>query len=172
MAYQRTLINNKLLKEFSLIPLNYDMKEINNYVSIAEKIWIEPTIGSCLYNELLCEIEEDKLSKESNELLVEALYPLLGAAVCLEALPMMWAHISQVGITLGKSDNSDSVSLKDMTYIHNHLRNQTEVRRDYLKFYLDQHMFDFPSYMMFCKKNVPNKRRQVYGTTTPKKEIK
>lgn len=169
---QKTIINEKWLKEFSPLPRNYNMKEVIGYISIAEQIWLVPVIGQELYHTILEEVEEDKISKHINDLLVDAVYPLLGFAVVYEALPMIYSHISEVGITLGKSDNSDSISLKGLTYVQNHIRNQVEVRRDYLKFYLNKHISCFPEYFLFCNHNTPNKRKQVYGLTSRKEEVK
>ena len=119
---QRTIINDKWLKEFSPIPLNYNMKELHNYVKLAETIWIEPILGQDFYDELLDQVADNDLSEENSTALVEAIYPYLGFAVALEALPMTWAHISEVGVTKGKSDNSDSLDQKEMTYVSQHRR--------------------------------------------------
>lgn len=111
---------------------------------MAEEIWIEPIIGYHFYQELLYQVKNNQVSEENSTLFVEALYPLLGYAVALESLPFLWTHISEVGITLGKSENSDSLSLKDMTYIEGHLRRQVEVRKDYLIKFLCEHQKAYP----------------------------
>ena len=143
-----TVINQKWLKEFSPIPLNYNLKELENYIKLAEHIWLEPLIGSDLYYQLLEQVADNDLSDKNSTLLVEAVYPYLGFAVAYEALPIMWAHISEVGITKGKSDNSDSLDLKDMTYMQQHLRAQVEARKDYLKKWLCERNDMFP--MLDC----------------------
>lgn len=141
---QRTITNDKWLKEFSPIPLNYNMKELHNYVKLAETIWLEPILGQDFYEELLDQVAENNLSEENSTALVEAIYPYLGFAVALEALPMTWAHISEVGVTKGKSDNSDSLDQKEMTYVSQHLRAQVEARKDYCKRWLCERAENFP----------------------------
>lgn len=141
---QNTIINEKWLKEFSPIPLNYNMKELHNYIKLAETIWLVPIIGYDFYNELLDQVADNSLTEANSTALVEAIYPYLGFAVALEALPVMWAHISEVGVTKGKSDNSDSLDLKDMTYIQQHLRTQVEARKDYCKKWLCEHSDYYP----------------------------
>lgn len=143
---QNILINEKYLKEFSPIPLNYNLKEVQNYIKIAEQIWLEPILGFNFYQELLYQIKNNQVTDENSTALVEAIYPLLGYAVVLESLPFLWSHISEVGVTLGKSENSDSLSLKDMTYVENHIRRQVEVRKDYCIKWLDSHADSFPLY--------------------------
>lgn len=141
---QNTIINERWLREFSPIPLNYNLKEIHNYIKLAESIWLEPLIGWEWYDELLSQVAENKLSDANSTALVEAIYPYLGFAVAYEALPIMWAHISEVGVTKGKSDNSDSLDLKDMTYFQQHLRNQVEARKEYCKKWLCEHYQYYP----------------------------
>ena len=50
---QRTLFNEEYLKEYSLLPINFDVKEIWNFVPLTEQLHIVPIIGKELYNELL-----------------------------------------------------------------------------------------------------------------------
>ena len=142
----KTIINDKYLKEFSPIPLNFDTKEIQNYIKLSEVQWILPVIGQAWYDELIDQVQENDLTEENSTALVEAIWPYLGYAVALESVPFLWANISQVGITLGKSDNSDSINLKDLTLIQQHLRTQTEARKDYCIKWLDQHAGSFPLY--------------------------
>lgn len=172
---QNTIINEKWLKEFSPIPLNYNMKELHNYVKLAEAIWLVPIIGNDFYEELLEQVEENNLSEENSTALVEAIWPYLGFAVAYEALPILWAHISEVGITKGKSDNSDSLDLKDMTYVSQHLRTQVEARKDFCKKWLCEHYESFPNLNVCAcecscccnndaKLNSPNGYKQLYTT--------
>ena len=172
---QNTLINEKWLKEFSPIPLNYNLKELHNYIKLAETIWLLPLLGYDFYDELLDQVAQNNLSEENSTALVEAIYPYLGFAVAYEALPVMWAHISEVGITKGKSDNSDSLDLKDMTYFSQHLRAQVEARKDYCKKWLCEHQDYFPN-LDVCgcecdsccnnkaKLNYPNPWKQIHTT--------
>lgn len=57
-----------------------------------------------------------------------------------------YLHISEVGITKGSSDNSDSVDLKDINYIETHLRKQVEVRKDNLIKWLKEYGDNYPLY--------------------------
>jgi hypothetical protein len=167
-----SLINAKWLKEFSVLPLNYNTKEIENFISIAEKIWVIPVIGYTFYEELLEQVRENKLTDVNSTALVEAIYPYLAMAVCYEALPSLWIHCSEVGLTLGSSDNSSSATLKDMTYYEQWIRRQLEARKDYCKKWLCQRFEYFPD-LDVCgcgcdccnngaKLNTPNPNYQVY----------
>ena len=138
------LINKQLLKTYSPFPLNYDLTEVMQYVDVTEKIWIVKTIGYAQYDELCEQVKENNLTPENATLLVEAIYPYLGFAVAYESLPLCWASISEIGVVLGHSDTSDSLSLKDMTYVSDHLRRQVEVRKDYAIHWINDHIEYYP----------------------------
>ena len=169
------IINEKYFKKYSPIPVNYNMTEIKNYIQVAEKIWLIPVIGYDLYDELDDQVQKNEVSDENATLLTEGgLWQYLAFATVYEALPMIWSHISEVGVTKGKSDNSDSLDLKDMTYVAQHLRNQVEVLKDQLKRWLCEHSDTFPT-LDCCgcgcsccgdnaKLNKPNPMKQIYGT--------
>ena len=169
------IINEKYFKKYSPIPVNYNMTEIKNYIPVAEKIWLIPVIGYDLYDELDDQVQKNEVSDENATLLTEGgLWQYLAFATVYEALPMIWSHISEVGVTKGKSDNSESLDLKDMTYVAQHLRNQVEVLKDQLKRWLCEHSDTFPT-LDCCgcgcsccgdnaKLNKPNPMKQIYGT--------
>ena len=141
----QTLITEEYFKTYSPISDNYNIKDIKPYFHVAEKLWIEPIIGTPLYEELLDEVEKDEVTPEHATLLLN-IYPLLSFAIVYESLPFVSYHLSQVGITKGKSENSDSVSIKDVNYISTQLRNQCETMKMLLKKFLDEHAEHYPLY--------------------------
>ena len=176
------IINEKYFKEYSPIPLNYNMAELNNYISVAEKIWVKPLIGEEFYDELQEEVDDNQISPENATLLTHGgLWQYLAFAAVYEALPMLWGHISEVGITKGKSDNSDSLDLKDMTYISQHLRNQVEVLKDQVKQFICNNQTFYPlANLDSCgcpcdgnkKLNSPNPNKKMYTSIRKNVDLK
>ena len=169
------IINDKYFKQYSPIPVNYNMAEIKNYIPVAEKIWVKPLIGNDLFDEIDEQVKNNTVSETNATLLTEGgLWQYLSFATVYEALPMIWSHISEVGVTKGKSDNSDSLDLKDMTYVSQHLRNQVEVLKDQLKKWICEHQESFPlADICSCgcstcgnvaALNAPNPNFELYGT--------
>ena len=178
------IINEKYFKQYSPIPVNYNLTELKNYIPVAEKIWVKPLIGNELFDELEEQIENNTVTPENATLLTEGgLWQYLAFATCLEALPLIWSHISEVGITKGKSENSDSLTLKDMTYVSNHLRSQVEVLKDQLKKFICEHSDYYPQ-ADYCacgcsccadnngKLNKPNPYKQLYSPRRKCTDIK
>jgi len=178
------IINEKYMKQYSPIPLNYNMAEVKNYIPVAEKIWVIPLIGSDLFDEIDEQVKNNTVSEENATLLTEGgLWQYLAFATVYEALPMIWSHISEVGVTKGKSDNSDSLDLHDMTWVTQHLRNQVEVLKDQLKKWICEHQDSFPlADVCACncssccntqaKLNHPNPQAQIYTTLRRNTKLK
>lgn len=144
------LINKKYLKEYSLVPLNYQMDEIVNWIDIAEKKWVLPILGNELFDIVESEVESSgTVSDRISTLLVDALWAYEATAVSYEYLPFNYVHWSEVGMTKGESENSKSADLKDMTYIQNQLRANLEERKKYLIWWLDEHYEYFPEWLPF-----------------------
>lgn len=163
---QPTLINAEYLKAYSMFPKNYDLTDIQNFLPISEQIHIMPIIGTALYEELLEQVSENKLTDENSTLLLE-IYKVLGIAVLYESLPFVWSHISQVGITKGKSDNSDSIENKDIAYLNTHIKAQLDYAKQYLKNWLDTYAINFPLYKKEeddeCYKPLDSSKLDIYS---------
>lgn len=139
------IINEKYFKQYSPIPLNYNMAELKNYIDVAAEIWVRPLIGYDFYNQIQEQVENNEVSPEIATLLTEGkLWQYLCYATCLEGLTLIWADFSEVGITLGESEHSKSVTLKDLTYIESHLRRQTEFLKDSVKRFICEHYEYYP----------------------------
>ena len=140
---QPTLINADYLKKYSMFPKNYDLTDIENFIPVAEQIHILPILGISLFEELLDQVNTNTLTSENSTLLLE-IYKVEGIAVLYESLPFVWAHVTQVGITKGKSDNSDSIENKDIAYLNTHIKSQLEYGKKYLKEWLETYSNNFP----------------------------
>lgn len=169
------IINKTYLGKYSPLPQlgNYDFSEIMLYVPVATEIWLRPILGDEFLDLLEYQVAHNQVSDENATLFTEGgLYQYLSYATCLEGLPFIWAHFSQTGISLGKSDNSDSITLKDLTYIEGHLRKQVEFLKDALIKWLDCHCESFPLYHPTCNNsccnekglNAPNPMWSIYTT--------
>ena len=107
------IINEKYLKQYSPIPLNYNMAEVKNYIPVAEKIWVKPLIGYDLFDEIEQQVKDNEVSEENATLLTEGgLWQYLAFATVFESLPMIWSDISEVGITVGTSAKPVSIYFK------------------------------------------------------------
>lgn len=140
-----SIINEEYFKKYSPIPQNYDIREIKPFFNVAELLWVKPLLGTALYDELLEQVCKNNVTPENSTLLL-VIYPYLSFSICYEALPFIGYHFSEIGVTKGKSDNSDSVSINDINFISTQLRNQVEIMKMSLKKFLDEHNDTYPLY--------------------------
>lgn len=140
-----TLINEAYFKEFSPIPDNYNIKDIEPYFKVAEEIWVKPLIGVPLYENLLEEVNTNNVSPENSTLLL-MLYPYLAFAITHEALPFISYHLSEVGLTVGHSDNSTAAPVSGINLISTRLRSTLETLKSNFKKWLDEHSDNYPLY--------------------------
>lgn len=171
---QPTLINAEYLKAYSMFPKNYDLTDVENFIPVAEQIHILPILGITLYEELLDQVTSNTLTDENSTLLLEV-YKVEGIAVLYESLPFVWSHISQVGITKGKSDNSDSIENKDIAYLNTHIKAQLDYAKSYLKNWLDTYAINFPLYKKEedeCCRPMDKSHLDIYRTPKDKIDIK
>ena len=150
ILYTINLINEDYLKAYSPIPVNYNYDEIRPFITVAERVWIADILGEKLYEELLDQVEKDEISEENSTLLLK-IYPYLAIAVIYEALPFIAYHFTEVGITQGKSENSEPISNEQLTNIQNHLRTELEVLKRMLIEWLNAHS---ECYALYCKNNI------------------
>ena len=196
---QWTVLTEDYLKANAPISININLKQIKPYISIAEKIWLIPVIGLPLYEELLEQVNTNKLTEENSTLYL-MLAPYISFAVIYESAPFLMYHFSDVGVTRGKSDNSDSITINEANFISTRLRSTLETLKSNFKKWLDEHSDSYPLYkpdncscdnsectdcdwiiqyygggyknhnwQYFLNKNKPNTRLQCF--TTPRKPI-
>lgn len=159
---QRTLMDKSYLSEYSLLPKNYNFDEVFNFLALTEKLHIEPIIGTELYLELLDEVEQNQVSPENASLLLQ-IYPYEGLALMEVAMPYLAYHITEVGVTVGKSDNSDSATVNDINYLTNYIRSQMDPLKKNLIDFLNRNKNSYPLYKTeeICKDD--RKVWNVYG---------
>lgn len=145
IQYPYTLINEAYLKKYSPLPENYNMDEIMPFVHPAEIMWVEPVLGTALYNELIQQVNDNNVTELNSTLLLN-IYPYLSFAVVYSALPFIQFHVSEIGVTKGKSENSDSISNADANYMSAHLRKMVEEMKKLLKQFLDTNAEYYPLY--------------------------
>lgn len=155
-------MNKEYLKEYSLLPINFNTDEIWNFIPLAEQLHIVPIIGQEMYKELLDQVENNEVTPENASLLLQ-IYPFEGLAIMEVSMPYIAYHITEVGITKGSSENSESVTTNDINYLTNYVRSQMTPCKERLIEFISQNSELYPSIKIEhkCEKQTTNGR--VYG---------
>lgn len=159
---QRCLMNKEYLKEYSLLPINFNTDEIWNFIPLAEQLHIVPIIGQEMYKELLDQVENNEVTPENASLLLQ-IYPFEGLAIMEVSMPYIAFHITEVGITKGSSENSESINTNDINYLTNYVRSQMLPYKERLIEFISQNSELYPNIKIEkkCEKQTTNGR--VYG---------
>ena len=142
---QRTLFNEEYLKEYSLLPTNFNTKEVWNFIPLTEQLHIVPVIGQALYEELLDQVEKNEVTPANASLLLE-IYPFEGLALMEVCMPYLAIHVSEIGLTLGKSENSESASIEHINYLTKYIKSSMVPLKQQLVDFLNEHSDLYPLY--------------------------
>lgn len=147
MAVQKipTLINHQYFAQYSILPRNYDLTEVENFIHPTEKIWIEPILGTPLYEELLDQVCDNQVTELNSTLLLN-IYPLLCTATVITAMPFIAYRASEVGLVAGKSENAEPAGIKAVNYLTERLTAQANTMKRLLKKFLDDNADKYPLY--------------------------
>lgn len=139
----KSIITDAYFKANSPVPENFNISDIYSYFNVSERLYIVPIIGEEQYYELLEQVSNNNVTPENSTLLLQ-IYPLLSYGICYQALPFIAVHFSEVGITKGKSDNSESIDVKDLSYISTRLESTISTLKKQLIDWLQEYLDTFP----------------------------
>jgi hypothetical protein len=162
-----TLITSKLLKEYSLIPINFDVTEIWNQIHIAELKYIKPILGSKLYEELLEQVKEN-LVTDVNATLLLKIYPYLGAGIPEVCLDYIAYSLTEAGIVKRNGEVEQSINLSEL----NSYRQTLESQLPLLRYELEEFLFRNHTYyplldMRYFNPNTDKKRIYTFRKINP-----
>lgn len=158
---QRTLMNKEYLAEYSLLPKNYSIDEVWNFIPIAEQLHIVPIIGMKMYNQLLDEVEQNNVDPANASLLLQ-IYPLEGLAIVETAMPYLAYRVNEAGITKNSSENSEPLTVNELNYLTNYVRSQITPYKQKLEQFIQDNSELYP---LIPKQEVCKQRTsgRVYG---------
>lgn len=129
------LISEDLLKLWSPISKNVGIDRVFPYVSLGQEFFLTPVLGQPLKEELQEQIGDDNLT-EANKALIIKIAPALAFWTSYLALRGLAYSITQKGISLEKSENSQPISEKELGEYELNLKNQAEMFTEILIKYL------------------------------------
>lgn len=132
----KTLFTEESIREYTIIPINYNLTEIWNQVRLTEYIHIVPIIGMNFYQELVKQVEQDNISEDNKELLTY-IWAYEGVALIDVCMPQLAYRLNESGITKAKSDYVEALDVNELnyyaTYIHSHLDPLKTILINYLQ---------------------------------------
>ena len=142
------LINVEDIKVNSTIASNVDSQLLIPFISIGEKLHIEPILGSLLYNHLVAGYHAGSLNPKEEELVENFIKVASIYSVFSESLPFLHIKITNKGIVL-KNSGETSNNIDDANYriLSKQITNYSEYFKNRLMEFLCNNTVDYPLYM-------------------------
>jgi hypothetical protein len=143
------LISNDILSRNSILGGNIDVDKLWPAVKACQKTLIKPLLTEELYNKISNDYLNDNLSGLYLEMYEDFIKDMIiyGAAGIYIGAGGAY-QITNMGITKGRTDNSETISKNEVDYLYNFNKQLYEgVKEDFLKWIKDK---DIPEYKKKC----------------------
>lgn len=152
------IISEELLKLYSPLSKNIDVDKVYPYLHLAQQYYLEDILGISLLEELQYQVENECLTEE-NKALILKVAPVLSNYACYLALRSLTYSVTEKGVTLEKSDNSQPISEKELGEFILSLKETCEMHKEVLIKYLCRCSLTYPLWRPFedcnCQKYIP-----------------
>lgn len=118
MANSDTLfLTAKFLKNNTVIDQNVDDDILNPWIIVAQNKYIERSLGTALFNDIVTNIKNKTITGLNKTLLDDYIQPCLQHFVVYEALPFIQYKLTNKSISKKNSENSTVADLNEMQYL-------------------------------------------------------
>lgn len=146
-----TLIDDRLLKTYSPIPMDFDIQSKMYPFILSAQSEIRKVIGDNLFYDLISQIESGEITDANKALIIE-IAPAMATLSVYYALPSLWLSITQKGLTKEFSENSQSATKNELDYYTVKLKNQYDSHLSDLLSFLERCSDNYPLYEKSCKR--------------------
>lgn len=119
-------ISEEKLKQNSLINENVDDKIIRPLLIMVQDMYIQPAIGSGLYNELIDQIDNNTVTTPNNTLIVDYIQSAVIWWIMAEAPMSMTYKFRNKGVQTQNSENSNPASIEDLISVADNYKYKAE----------------------------------------------
>ncbi|KPL08397.1 hypothetical protein AMJ86_00795 [bacterium SM23_57] len=140
------LISEELLRKLSPVSGNLDMDFITPHLYTAQDKWIQPKLGTALYERLMKQIKDHTLSPVNELLLDDYIAKALVHWTFYEAMQFLSVKIVNSGVVQRVVDDGTPVTLSDAKDLAKQERENAEWYTQRLIDFLCTHEADYPDY--------------------------
>tara|TARA_R110000868_G_scaffold136447_1_gene349401 strand:+ start:15613 stop:16203 length:591 start_codon:yes stop_codon:yes gene_type:complete len=146
MSLNILFISETTLKDRSLLQDNVDPKLIKPTIKQAQDMYIEPILGTGLYQELQQQIEDDDLSELNITLLNLYITDCMCWYVASEMVMSLGFKLTNKNVLRKTSENSNDASLSELFDLMEYYKNKAEWYAQRITNYLCENIVDYPLY--------------------------
>lgn len=143
MTSDTYLINEEMLKDYSVMSRNVGIDKIIPFINLAQPMEIETILGDALAEELKLQISNGNIT-ETNKALLVKIAPALALWTDFYALRSLAWTVTQKGVTKEKSENSEALNKEELAYFQESIRENAETATELLIKYLCKCQEEYP----------------------------
>lgn len=140
------LINETFVKSNSEVDENVDMKLINPTIWYCQKAYIEPVLGTVLYNDLIADVVAGSVTGDNLTLIDDYIADALLYWVMLELQVPLTYKFRNKSVSKNTDANSQPVDFEQHKYLKDVYRPKAQYFTERLKAYLCENSTLFPLY--------------------------
>lgn len=150
MNYNVLLISELKLKSQAPIDPNVDSDELRYCIQQAQNIYIQETLGTNFYNEILNQVESGDIllsgATNNKELLDNFIQPALVAYSYYILLDNMFVKLVNVGLQQFRSEQSNPIGIKEFQYLKDQARDRAQFLDNLMRRHLVFENWKYPKY--------------------------
>jgi hypothetical protein len=146
MAVVVFLISPEEFKEWTPLNGNVDEKLLRQSILACQDIFVQNIIGTGIYLQLKTQVQASTLTALNRTLLDDYLIPAMRYWIMGEAIRPMVYRMMNVGVQTKRTENTNTISDKEVSDLENHWRNRAEWYAQRCTDYLCENSTDYPLY--------------------------
>jgi hypothetical protein len=145
MAYVLFISENKL-KESTAINMNVDVDLLLPYVRQAQKLYVEPKLGTDLYNKLEADITAGTLTGVYKTLVDEYIGDMLPNWAFYHCIPFLRFKVENGNIYSKTSETGTALSTEESQHLREEVRNTSEYYTERMIEHIKNNISSYPEY--------------------------
>ena len=146
MANYVLFISEEKLKDSTAINMNVDVNILLPYLKQAQKLYVEPKIGTELNDKLKAEITAGTLAGAYKTLVDDYIGEMLPSWAFYHCIPFLRFKIENGNIYSKTSETGEAISTEQAQHLREEVRNTSEYYTERLTDYLRNNTSSFPEY--------------------------
>jgi len=140
------LVSEEKLKAFTQVHTNVQVNQLTPGVIQSQDLYIQPLLGTTLYNEILTAAKAGTLTVKQRLLIDSYIANALMNRSLAMLLPFIKFKIVNKGLISGSSETADQVGLDELKYLVAKVTDTAQFYEQRLVEYLNNNIEDYPSY--------------------------
>jgi hypothetical protein len=137
-------VSENMIKQSTAINMNVSTDLILPYILQSQKLYLEPKLGTDLYNEINDEIVAASVSTNNEILLEEYIAPMLVNWSFFHLLPFLRFRVENGNIYSKDSENGTPLSTEEAQHLREEIRNTSEYYTERMISYLNNNTSLYP----------------------------